>query len=564
MSRSARDVPKELGLFGQRQFRETGAAAVEVLRVKASTMRKHFSKLKGIAFLVAVINRDRVRVYFFNSAGVMLIGENIEVEKYGKVRKTSKLVAKFEKPRPLTKEEMRIEATEELRQDLSKTLKRVVRYLGKKEPEFPVIFVTRESSIGTIQGFGLLTDDDGALVFEQSILESKWRDGLITRASVLQLIDVNKRNSDFNAAVGNAIAFASLDGLKRTDWLATWIKRTKETSYLPIVNHLSKHSDSYSWRGFARILDLVERVPELTEEKWIRALNEIHDTIEVSLGTEEQLSIQGFCKSLSKPRKLASKRHVLEAIHLAPRALCDPTSLGLTLSIAEGRSKDEPWLLTEYLDGAKQRYLTIIEGDENPLSRIMYTLNVEDIFPKSGGVLSKGNDVLSWILKKLGVKEKRKNTFQATIEFVNKQVSAAENAVLERLVSGSLKILSDTLVGSPQRIDSLMKSGRIVLLPDFNHAGFSPNLLLQGEYCQLVEVASSSIESTIFDAGENSYALVSSPSSWRRMVLTSASENEVAVWPVIRSKSSRRMIRSEETFPESSEMLNWSEGKSRK
>jgi hypothetical protein len=332
-------VPKEIALFGQRQFRETGASAVEVLRVKASTMRKHFSKLKGIAFLVAVISRDRVRVYFFNSAGNMLIGANIDFEKYGKVRKTSKLVAKFEKPRPLTKEELRIEATEELRQDLSKTLKRVVRFLGRKEPEFPIIFVSRESSIGTTQGFGILTEDDGALVFEQGLLESKWRDGLITRASVLQLLDVDKRNSDFSASIGNAIALASLEGPKRTDWLATWIKRTKETSFLPLVNHLSKHSDSYSWHGFARILDLVERAPELAEEKWMQALSEFHDAFEVSLGTEEQLSIQGFCKSLSKPRRLASKRHILESIHLAPRALCDPTSLGITVSIGEGLSK---------------------------------------------------------------------------------------------------------------------------------------------------------------------------------------------------------------------------------
>ncbi len=564
MSRSARDVPKEIALFGQRQFRETGASAVEVLRVKASTMRKHFSKLKGIAFLVAVISRDRVRVYFFNSAGNMLIGENIDVEQYGKVRKTSKLVAKFEKPRPLTKEELRIEATEELRQDLSKTLKRIVRFLGRKEPEFPVIFVTRESAIGTSQGFGLFSEDDGALVFEQGILESKWRDGLITRASVLQLLDVDKRNSDFSASIGNAIALASLEGPKRAEWLAIWIKRTKETSYLPIVNHLSKHSDSYSWRGFARILDLVERAPELSEDKWRRALSEIHDTIEVSLGTEEQLTIQGFCKSLLKPRRLASKRHILESIHLAPRALCDPSSLGLTLSISEGRSKDEPWLLIEYLEGAEQRLLAITEGNENPLSRIVYSLNLEDIFPKSGGVLSKGNDILSWVLKKIGVKDKRKNTFQASIEFSNKQVNAAENAVLERLISGSLKILSDTLVGSPQRMDSLVKTGSVALLPDFNHAGLCPNLLLQGEYDRLVEAASFSIESTIFHAGANSYALVTSPSSWRQMVLASASENEVAVWPVIRAKSSRRLIRSEDKFPESSEMLIWSEGKSKK
>ncbi|MFX1270969.1 MAG: hypothetical protein ACFFAX_04725 [Promethearchaeota archaeon] len=564
MSRRARDVPKEIASFGQRQFRETGASAVEVLRVKASTMRKHFSKLKGITFLVAVISKDRVRVYFFNSAGIMLIGENIEVEKYGTIRKTSKLVAKFEKPRPLTKEELRIEATEELRQNLSRTLKRVVRFLGRKEPEFPVIYVTREASIGTSQGFGLLTEDDGSLVFEQGILESKWRDGLITRASVLQLLEADKRNLDFSSTIGNAIAFASLDGQKRIDWLDIWKKRTKETSFTPIVNHLSKHAAAYSWVGFARILNLVERVPELTDDKWILALNEIHESFEVTLGTEEQLSIQGFCESLSKPRKLATKRHTLESIHLAPRALCDPSSLGLTLSVGERRSKDEPWLWIEYVDGAQKRCLTIIEGEENPLSQIVYTLNIEDIFPKAGGVLGKGKDVLAWILRTLGVEEERKRTFQTTIEFSRKQVSAAENAVLERLVGGGLKVLSDSLIGSPQRVDGLVKSGAVALLPDFNHIGFGPNLLLQGEYDQLVETVSHSIESTIFQAAKGSFALTSAPSSWRRLVLTSASENGIAVQPVIQARSSRRMIRSEEVFPKSSEMLFWSEERPKK
>jgi hypothetical protein len=563
MSRRARDVPKEIASFGQRQFRETGANAVEVLRVKTSTMRKHFSKLKGITFLVAVISKDRVRVYFFNSAGIMLLGENVEVEKYGKVRKISKLVAKFEKPRPLTKEELRIEATEELRQDLSRTLRRVVRFLGRKEPEFPVIFVTREASIGTSQGFGLLTEDDGSIVFEQGMLESKWRDGLITRASVLQLLEVDKRNLDFSSTIGNAIAFASLVGQKRIDWLDIWKKRTKETSFTPIVNHLSKHAVAYSWDGFARILDLVERVPELADDKWILALNEIHESFEVPLGTEEQLLIQGFCESLSKPRKLATGRHTLESIHLAPRALCNPFSLGLTLSVGKEGSKDEPWLWIEYADGAQKRCLTIIEGEENPLSQIVYTLNMEDIFPKAGGVLGKGKDVLAWILRTLGAEEERKSTFQVTVEFSKKQVSGAENAVLERLIGGSLKVLSNSLVGSPQRIDALVKSGVIALLPDFNHVGFGPNLLFQGEYAQLVGIVSHTIESTIFRAATGSFALVSAPSSWRRLVLTSASENEIAVWPVIQARSTRRMIRSEDVFPESSEMLFWSDEKSK-
>ena len=146
LPRSAREVPKEIAAFGEKQFKETGAAAVEVIRVKAAVMRKHFRELKGITYLVAVVAIDRVRIYFFNAAGVMLVGENVEVSMYQKVRSSSKLIAKFEKPRELTPEEKRIEATQELRDSLAKAIRRVTRVLTTASPTFPDIYVTRTSS----------------------------------------------------------------------------------------------------------------------------------------------------------------------------------------------------------------------------------------------------------------------------------------------------------------------------------------------------------------------------------------------------------------------------------
>ena len=136
-------VPKEIAAFGERQFKETGAAAVEVLRVKAAVMRKHFKKLKGITFLVAVVSLDRVRVYFFNAAGIMLVGENVVPSIYSKIRRASKLIAKFEKPKELTPEELRIEATQDLRDSLAKSIRRISRSLASGEPPFPDIFITR-------------------------------------------------------------------------------------------------------------------------------------------------------------------------------------------------------------------------------------------------------------------------------------------------------------------------------------------------------------------------------------------------------------------------------------
>jgi hypothetical protein len=185
LPRSAREIPKEIAAFGERQFKETGAAAVEVLRVKAAVMRKHFSKLKGITFLVAVVSLDRVRVYFFNAAGVMLVGENIETSMYGKIRSKSKLITKYEKPKILTPEELRIEATQDLRDSLTKSIRRISRFLATREPTFPDIFITRITPTSSIHSFGMQISVDGEFLFEETALIEKSAEGIIARSAFL-------------------------------------------------------------------------------------------------------------------------------------------------------------------------------------------------------------------------------------------------------------------------------------------------------------------------------------------------------------------------------------------
>jgi hypothetical protein len=72
MSRRARKIPSTIADFGEKQFKDLNPDLVEVLRVKASTIRKYWSQLRGITFLVAVVTSERVRIYFFNSQAVML------------------------------------------------------------------------------------------------------------------------------------------------------------------------------------------------------------------------------------------------------------------------------------------------------------------------------------------------------------------------------------------------------------------------------------------------------------------------------------------------------------
>ncbi|MFQ5831673.1 MAG: hypothetical protein ACE5H4_03130 [Candidatus Thorarchaeota archaeon] len=564
MTRKVRGVPKEIASFGERQFQETGASTVDVLRVKAATIRKHFSKIQGITFLVGVVNVDYVRVYFFDTNGVMLVGENVEHAQYEKIRKNARLLAKYEKVKPPTEEELRIEATEELRQDLSREIKKVARVLGRKEPEFPTTYVTRGKIESTSQGFGLELNGDGVLVFEQDLLEAAGGIGLVTRAAFLQLLSEPRRTLELSQAVGNGIAYALMSRDSREKWWEMWFKRSTDSKMEPLVRHLRKHIDTYSWRGFSRILELIQALPHSAEsETQLQAIVHLHDAIEVPLGTEEHIAVKGLCGTLRKPRKLAARRHLLESIHLAPRAICDPTPLGVHLSVKESETKeDEPesWLEIECMRGSETVLLGLVESKDEVLESITYRLSIEDLKP--GGIVAEGKSVLEWILRSLGVKQKEEVTFESHIDFSDVEIDAAERAVLERLTQGGLGVLSNTLIGSPQRLNSLVKKGRVILLPDFNHAGLRPTLLLVGERGHVETVASHSVEATLLHTKQQSFAVVSAPSFWMKRVITASAKNHVEVRPVLRVYSNKGIVRSEQTFSSESEHPTWSNGKS--
>ena len=560
MPRRAREVPKEIAAFGARQFKETGAAAVEVLRVKAAVMRKHFRQLRGITFLVAVVERDRVRIYFFNSAGVMLVGENVEPTMYQKVRASSKLVAKFEKPRELTPEEQRIEATQELRDSLTKAIRRVTRFLTAGSPTFPDIFVTRSSSEESTQSFGLQITDDGEYLFEESALKMKWVDGLITRTAFIAHLDSEHSKSQIASVVGNGIALALLKGPGRKAFREFWLKISNGTEWFPLVNHLIKHTDCYASEGFVRLLSLLQQIPSsLHVNDWTPSIKVIHDSARVSIGTEEYHTIQGFCQTLSKPRKLNSRKHSLESIHLAPRVICDPTPLDTRISLSYGKPSDEDWVKVSFLDGRKVNTLKIGPGNDSPVTAINYWLNLEDVYPTSGGLVSHGKSVLQRALAILGVTSKSIGTFEASLEFSNASLAANEKAVLERLILGDLDVLANTLVGSPQIVGKLLTKGTLMFLPTFNHLGVDMDYLVWGQ-SDIVKsvVRQCSLEATTFKTDTDSIAVISAPSTWKTALIESAITADISIWPIVDTTSQRNLLRSENPFPDS-KLTTWTD-----
>ncbi len=549
---SARKIPKVLADFGEKQFRETSPDAVEVLRVKASTIRKYWSKLKGVTFIVAVVRSDGVRVYLFNVNAVMLVGENISREQYTKVRSKSKLLRKFERPTPPTELELRMEATEEVRTAIAKALKRVARFLTEKEPRFPTIYVSKNVESQSSQLFDMTIEPDGAFIFREDALKSENLEPLALRTAFLCHLETDKARLEFSQCIANAVVFYLLKGKSRDVWDKDWAKRSKDSHWDSMGLHLVHHRDTYGQVGISRVLQVIRDAPvDCTAAQWYDSMRILHQYHEVSLGTESWHTIQGFYKDLGKPRKLLSNRHKLDMIHLQPRVLCNVVPLGIELKmhIAETHSLASEWLSVGYHEGARRLSFMVGTDEGETIETIHYYLQLADVVPKTGGIISGGKSVIQWALNKLGQSTAGNYEFRSTIALKNLSLNNGDRAVLERLSLGRSQILFDTLVGSPHRIESLVKSNCVSIVPSFNHIGIEPNLLVRGDASTILDrVIPHVLEATVFEGDVNSFALVSAPSIWNSHLYKAIHGTEVSIWTVCEVNSPRRLVRFEEPF----------------
>ena len=565
LSKVSREIPKVIANFGEKQFKETGASAVEVLRVKESVLRKHFRQLKGILYLVAVVSRDRVRVYFFNTSGVMVIGENIESSLYDNLRRSSKLLAKFEKPRPLTPEELRIEATQDLRAAFGKAIRRISRNLARKEPEFPDIFVTRQVTEGLYQNFGIQISEDKELLFEEAMIAKSWTEGLLLRAAFLLHFESQKWNDEIVSLIGNGLAFSMLKGEVRASWQKEWLRQSKGSIWESTVSHLLHHSSTYSPKGYLWISSLLSKLPsDLDILSFQNSLQVLHDSLIISLGTEDYHVIDGFCKTLRNPQQLIKRRYLLESIHLSPRILCDPTSIGAKISVTErDDSNDGAWASIRYMEGSKVKSLEITESDENTITSVEYHLNLDDVFPLTGGPLSHGRSIVHYALERIGIASPKSRMFEVILEIKERPpLERKEIAVLERLMQGDLAILSNTLVGSPLIVRNLMEKGALVLLPNFNHMGLNHDFLVKGSVESIRTLTNTTPETTILNAQDCAYAIVSAPTNWKPALFETAVWKHVILWPIISTSSVRRIIRYENPITSEGSVQSWAESMS--
>ncbi|MGY5854479.1 MAG: hypothetical protein RTU92_13000 [Candidatus Thorarchaeota archaeon] len=564
MSRTSRQLPKELAAFGERQFDETGATAVEILRVKAVTIRKHFKKLQGTTYLVAVISLDRIRVYFFNAAGVLSIAENIEVAKYEKIRKTSRLLRKFEKPIPPTPEELRMEATEDLRTRLSKAIRRVARVLATIEREMPDIYVTRAKTDPIGQSFGFHIDDDNSMILEESMLRSDLSSGLIHRVAFLAYLKPKHQKMEFAHCIGNGMAYSLFkDKTIQAKWRELWTKASKDTEYSSLSNHFIIHRETYLTSGYRGIFNVFPHLPAaLNTEQAKEVMRLIHDETFPTFVSQLWQNLMNFCGLLDNPYQLAKKKRLIDSIHLAPRVLVDPSSLGVGLVVGsfDSTPESEIWFDVKYRDGNSNRHLVLYQDSDSNVESINYWLDPGGVTIEDKSSVSRASHSLHWIRRFLG-KTQRVGRIDQLLNFEQTELSKVETAVMERLLMGELEILANTLVGSTNAVKSLIDKGRLVLLPDFNHLGFYLNYYLTGMYDEVLEITKDfTREGTVVKSQDIAHAVVSSPLIWEKRLLEVIGDTELSIYPIIDVKSKKRILRDENLFPPTRDILQWSDG----
>jgi hypothetical protein len=274
----------------------------------------------------------------------------------------------------------------------------------------------------------------------------------------------------------------------------------------------------------------------------------------VPFGTEEHQTFIQFLKALNQPMKIV-KRMKLPLIHLAPRSLCNPVPLGQVLKISQETSRTHSqsnWLELTLASDQGKRYLTIGDSSGDDIKSIEYRLSVDDIFPKPHGLLSKGRYLLVQALSQLGIGGKVAATFEASLQLKEGSLKPAETAVLERLVSGTTQVVLDTVIGSPKRLESLMKSGHVVLLPNFNHLGIRPDYLVSGNFLEVNELVSlCSLESTVLVTEEEAFAVVSSPGTWGVQLRELLLDFDLRMCPILTASSSHGLLRGETVWPDS-------------
>ena len=209
-------------------------------------------------------------------------------------------------------------------------------------------------------------------------------------------------------------------------------------------------------------------------------------------------------------------------------------------------------------ENSSSTFFSLIEGEDEPLKSIQYFLNIEDILPKSGGVLSHGRSIVSWALSAFGIESPASNTFTTQIQFSEVSLTESELAVLERLSLGDLSIIANTIVGSPQRMVSLIQKGIVTLLPNFNHIGVKPNFLVSGKQ-ELIQGALQrlSLEYTLLATENHAFAVVSAPSIWGHNLLNAATEKGFNIIPIVNILPANRMLRTENPFSSNPNEFVW-------
>ncbi len=538
-----RQVLLALKEFANKEFASKGPESVEVLRIKSSTLIKHFKKLRGVTYIIAETYKDYVRIYFFLPQGILLGADNFEHEKYQKARKEARLIYRLAKPEEPTEADLYLQATEQVFKRFTKTLKKVQRTLNLKILNDPVVFISKTPLNEENSLFGTTRFED-RVVFEEKYIDMPIIEGMMIREAFRNLCPKPIVNSELIIELANFVALKMLSKEEKESWKSKWIKNS--ASY-DLTTHLLRHEYTYDFPNISELVNHIKGIsPNVVEKRGYEILEAYH-----SLHYIRNENIAYVIDEALKDLTLFSEhRHkeLVEAIHLEPRIIPNYKAYGLSVSLDKNDTTKDYLIKIETQNN--QYFISLKQETTSEITEYTHTLMFQQVMPKRDG-WGLTNKIRGILLRNILGLSVNSNSISKSISFDKINMITTEDE-LELFHTINKKGTIDQ--SQLEIIEEAITSNKIQVFLSFHHVIPPPNILLnvsKHDNFKFVKEHICSIipESHVFKTHIGGIILLHIPIEWWSNIITQIPK-DVYIEPIVHFESKGILYHNPDKNPE--------------
>ena len=460
-----RQVLLTLREFVDREFKSKGPESVELLKIKNSTLIKHFKKLKGVTYIVAETFKDYVRIYFFLPQGILLGADNFEHEKYQKARKEARLLYRQAKPKEPTEADLYIEATEHVYKQYNKMVKRVQRILNLKILNEPVVFISKTPLNEQNSLFGT-TRNEERVVFEERYIDNPIMEGLMIREAFRNLCPQPIVSTALCIELGNFVALKMITSEEHDNWKNRWEKYTTNPE---ITIHLLHHEFSYNFPNIAELVSHIKGIsPTFIEQNPSKIIETYHGLHYIRNDNIAYMIEEAYRDIKAYVDK--QQTDMARAIHFVPRIIPNYVVFGKTLTLSNNPIEE---YIMKVQTTENNYYFTNSESG-NIVKRYTHYILFQQVMPKKEG-WGLASKMRNWLLRKTLGLSTNTNPIKISIEFKETNTKPEED---EYEILQDINKYPSHLSIYFEKVKEAIAANRAQIFPSFHHVIASPNIVV--------------------------------------------------------------------------------------